>query len=63
MGEGLVVAPRIEVTLAHRKASSDCCGAKLNVAAGDFGPRWTCRACGRPCERVMSEPVEVTAHG
>lgn len=61
MGEGLVVQPRFEAVLAHRKASSGCCGAKLNP--GLEPETFTCRDCGRPCERVMSEPVEVTAHG
>lgn len=61
MGEGLVVRPQITATLEHRKAESSCCGAKLNPGAepGTF----TCRACAQPCERVMGEPQEVTAHG
>lgn len=32
MGEGLAVQPEITATLAHRKAESGCCGAKLTVS-------------------------------
>jgi hypothetical protein len=56
----LITEPRFTVTLAKRTASSSCCGAKLGRGAqpGTF----TCRTCGRPCERVMSGPEEVTAN-
>lgn len=37
----------------QRKASSACCGAKL-----DRGPDgYICKGCGKPCARVMSDPV------
>lgn len=61
MSGSLNIQPVITATLEHRKASSGCCGAKLNPGAepGSF----LCRECGQPCDRVMSDPVEVTAHG
>jgi Zn finger protein HypA/HybF involved in hydrogenase expression len=59
--DSLTVRLVVTVTMAKRTASSACCGAKLNPGAepGTF----TCRACGQPCERVLSGPEEVTAHG
>jgi hypothetical protein len=57
----LVIKPEFTVTLAHRSASSGCCAAKLNP--GPEPGTFTCRACGQPCERVLSGPEEVTAHG
>lgn len=62
----LVVRPVLTAVLAHRKASSSCCAAPLNIArpAADGGePDWLCTACGQPCQRVLGDPVEVTAHG
>lgn len=62
MGESLVVRPAVTAVLAHRKASSDCCGAQLRPA--DVPPEgFECTACGEPCRRVLSEATEVTAHG
>lgn len=61
MADSLQVRPVITVTLAHRIASSDCCGVRLGP-----GPEpgiFTCQACGEPCDRVMSEPREVIARG
>ena len=55
----LVVRPEVTLTFEHRKASSACCGALL-----DPGPEpetFLCRECGQPCERVLGDPVEVTA--
>jgi hypothetical protein len=60
MADGLVVAPTITATLAHRTASSDCHGAKLNP--GPEPGMFTCRSCGQPCDRILSDPQEVTAH-
>ena len=57
----LVVRPVITATLAHRKASSSCCAAKL--APGPEPETYLCRECGQPCERALGDPVEVTAHG
>lgn len=50
---------KVEATLAHQRASSDCCGAGLDVAAGG---EWTCRNCGSTCGRVLGPPetIEVT---
>jgi len=61
MTDGLAVVPVIKATGEHRKASSSCHGALLNPGAepGTF----TCRECGEPCERVLSDPEEVTFHG
>jgi len=60
----LHLTPVITATLAHRKASSDCCGAKLGVSTADEGTScWICSACGRPCDRVLGPPEEVTARG
>ena len=60
MAGHLAVEPEFRVTLAKRTASSSCCGAKLNPGAQPEA--FTCRACGAPCERVLSDPEEVTAH-
>lgn len=57
----LVIRPVLTAVLAHRKASSSCCGAKLNP--GSEAGTYSCRECSQPCERVLSEPREVTAHG
>jgi len=57
----LEVEPRFQVTLAKRTASSSCCAAKLD--RGAIAGMFTCRACGKPCDRVLSEPEEVTAGG
>jgi len=57
--------PVITVTLAHRKASSDCCGAKVDMSErvdGRLG-MWICRECRRPCQRVLGPPEEVIARG
>lgn len=53
---------RVEFTglLEHRRAASDCCGALLDPAPGE---NFTCRACGKPCGRVLSDPEAVTVHG
>jgi hypothetical protein len=62
MGEGLAVWPEVTAVLAHRKASSVCCGAPLRAA--DVPPEgYECTACGHPCGRTLSEPREVTARG
>jgi hypothetical protein len=57
----LEIRPEFRVTLAKRTASSDCHGAKLD--RGTEPGTFTCRECGQPCERVLSDPEEVTAHG
>ena len=59
MGDVLEVAPEFRVTAQVRRAASDCCGAKLN-AVGGVTQHWECRACGRPCDLVLSGPEEVT---
>lgn len=58
---GLNITPRIEATAQIRRASSACCGARLDPGAepGTF----TCQQCGQPCERVLSAPEEVTFRG
>lgn len=61
MPEGLSVIPVISGTAALRRASSGCHGALLDPGAE---PRtFTCRECGMPCERVLSDPEEVSFHG
>ncbi len=62
MDEGLTVRPQVEATAEVRRASSSCCGAKLKVA-GDVTQSFACRVCGQPCDRVLSEPEEVTFRG
>lgn len=57
----LDLKPVITATLAHRKASSSCCGAPLNACGQAEGCAWHCRACGQPCGRVLGPPQEVTA--
>ena len=61
MPDALAVRPQFEVRAQVRRASSACCGAKLNPGAAPES--FTCRACGQPCERVMSGPEEVTLRG
>lgn len=61
MGDALEVRPVLTGTAEVRKASSGCCGAKLYP--GEEPATFVCRACGRPCERVLGEPEEVTLHG
>lgn len=61
----LNIKPEITATLEHRKASSSCCGAKVDMServTGQLG-MWICRGCGKPCGRVLGPPQEVTAHG
>ena len=57
----LVIDPVFRAEAQIRRASSSCCGAKLNPGAGP--ETFTCRECGQACERVMSEPEEVTIRG
>lgn len=61
MGDRLVVQPVFEVTAAVRRASSACCGAKLDPGAAPES--FVCQACGQPCKRVLSEPEEVVLRG
>jgi hypothetical protein len=63
MPESLAVQPEFHATGQVRRASSACCAAKLSP--GGKPGTYTCRACGQPCERVLSdpEPEEVTLHG
>lgn len=61
MADNLVVQPEFRVTAEVRRASSACCAAKLNPGTGPG--TFTCRACGEPCERVMSGPEEVILRG
>ena len=70
MSEGLVVAPAVTAVFAHRKASSSCCGAPLDVSTGldastgeEETAGWMCTECGQLCDRVLSGPREVTAGG
>jgi hypothetical protein len=61
MPDSLIVRPVVTVTAAKRTASSSCCGAKLDP--GETPRTFTCRDCGKPCERILSDPEEVTLHG
>lgn len=61
MADSLIIVPEFKATGQVRRASSNCCAAKLNP--GRESGTYTCRACGKPCERVMSGPEEVTLHG
>jgi len=60
MADALLIRPKITATLTHRTASSDCHGARLNP--GPTPGTFTCRTCDQPCDRILSEPEEVTAH-
>ena len=55
MADSLVIQPEFRAEGQVRRASSDCCGAKL--ASGDGARSLTCRACGQPCARVLPEKV------
>ena len=57
----LEIQPVITVTAVKQTASSDCCAAKLRPGAPPDG--YECTACGQPCQRVLSEPEEVTFRG
>ena len=59
---GLNAEPRATAVFEYRPALSSCCGAGL-AAIPDYSPRWSCRACGHECARVLGDPQEVTAHG
>lgn len=66
VADELVVRPVLTAVLEHRRASSSCCAAPLGIAApagGGGEPAWLCTACERPCDRVLADPVEVSAHG
>lgn len=46
----------------HRKASSDCCGAKVDIVDKSAPPAehaYTCTNCGNPTNRVLSEPTRI----
>lgn len=60
---GLEIRPVIEATGALRRASSDCCGAKLDANAGPEAGEFICRECKRPCGRVLGPPEAVSFHG
>lgn len=57
----LEVKPVLAGTAEVRRASSSCHGAKLGLAPGHTSenPAYTCRDCGQPCERVLSEPERI----
>lgn len=62
MPDGLAVMPVITGTAALRKAASACHGAPLNRATPGVD-EFTCRECGEPTERVLSDPEEVSFSG
>jgi hypothetical protein len=44
----------------QRKASSSCCGALLDATAVNErheATAFSCQGCGKPCDRVLSDPV------
>lgn len=57
---GAEVTPEVTLVFEHRKAESNCCGAGLGILPGG---RHYCQECGEPCQRILSDPVEVTARG
>ncbi len=61
MTDRLDVPVHAEVQAVVRRASSHCHAAKLSPGAepGTF----TCRECGQPCTRILSDPEAVTFHG
>jgi hypothetical protein len=59
---GINLRPMVTVTLEHRTASSECCGAEL-ARMPVPGFEYECRECGQPANRVLSEPQVITAHG
>jgi hypothetical protein len=61
LGDSLAVKPEFRATARIKRASSSCCAAKLNP--GPERRTFTCRNCGQPCDRVMSEPEEVILRG
>ena len=54
-----IVTVQGTATAVHRKASSDCCGAKLRLAAQEAEHEHECAACGQPTRRVLAEPVRI----
>lgn len=61
MPDALSVTPAITGTAALRRASSACHGALL--APGTEPQTFTCRECGSPCERVLSDPETIELKG
>lgn len=57
------VEVQAHAVLHHRKAESSCHGAKLMRLPQGGEHAFECLECGQPCERVLSEPREVHAHG
>lgn len=54
----MIANPEFKVVLTLQRASSSCCNAGLMIAEwnGDL-PEWTCRSCGKICERILTEEV------
>ena len=57
------VQVEVHAVLAQRKASSACHGAPLRFPPEGAEHELECTQCGQPAERVLSDPVEVEAHG
>lgn len=57
------VAPQIHAVFEHRRASSACCGDRLQLPAEGAEHEFECAGCGQPAERVFGEPTVVEAHG
>lgn len=50
--------PVVTAVAVHRKASSACCGDRLQLAApgAEHGQRYECGSCGQPTQKVLGEP-------
>jgi hypothetical protein len=57
------IGPVITAVAVHRKASSACCAAPLNLAAPDaaHGLAHECQGCGQGTELVLGEPRYIPA--
>ena len=63
MSDGLAIPVELSGTAEVRRASSDCCGAKLDVGGDGETQFYLCRGCGKPCDRILGAPEVVTLHG
>lgn len=58
-----VVTPQVHAVFEHQKASSACCGDKLQLPAEGAEHEYECAGCGQPAARLLADPVEHHAFG
>ena len=60
-GRAMEITVQAVAVLAHRKASSACCGALLQAPPEGADHEYDCTQCGQPAQRVLGEPRAVAA--